>query len=160
MWNQAHRVSQKIALWHFTTGCSLFFNWSTIGSNFGCEYPQQVSEAQYLQNTDHPYLWIIRAVEHLSGLHGAYFHLTIHSQSRKPLSFHLQGTTYQFRALPFGLSTALRGLRTSQVWQGRKPPTQSRDIRIHYYLDNWPIRVKSHQICPWDHGRQDETNTT
>ena len=51
-------------------------------------------------------------------------------------------TTYQFRTLPFGLSTALRGLRTSQVCQVN--PTQSRDIRIYYYLHNWLIRAKSH----------------
>ena len=34
----------------------------------------------------------------------ANFHITI--QSRKYLHFHVQGQTYQFKALPFGLSTA------------------------------------------------------
>ena len=37
----------------------------------------------------------------------AYFHIPIHSQSRKYMCFHLQGQSYQFKALPFGLSTAL-----------------------------------------------------
>ena len=36
----------------------------------------------------------------------AYFHIPIHSQSRKYMRFHLQGRPYQFKALPFGLSTA------------------------------------------------------
>ena len=36
----------------------------------------------------------------------AYFHIPIHSQSRKYMRFHLQGRSYQFKALPFGLSTA------------------------------------------------------
>ena len=36
----------------------------------------------------------------------AYFHIPIHSQSRKYMRFHLQGWSYQFTALPFGLSTA------------------------------------------------------
>ena len=36
----------------------------------------------------------------------AYFHIPIHEQSRKYLRFHVQGQTYQFKALPFGLSTA------------------------------------------------------
>ena len=36
----------------------------------------------------------------------AYFHIPIQEQSRKYLRFHVQGQTYQFKALPFGLSTA------------------------------------------------------
>ena len=36
----------------------------------------------------------------------AYFHIPIHNQSRKYICFHLQGQSYQFKALPFGLSTA------------------------------------------------------
>ena len=36
----------------------------------------------------------------------AYFHIPIQEHSRKYLRFHVQGQTYQFKALPFGLSTA------------------------------------------------------
>ena len=36
----------------------------------------------------------------------AYFHVPIQEQSRKFLRFHVQGQTFQFKALPFGLSTA------------------------------------------------------
>ena len=36
----------------------------------------------------------------------AYFPIPIQNQSRKYLRFHVQGKTYQFKALPFGLSTA------------------------------------------------------
>ena len=36
----------------------------------------------------------------------AYFHIPIHKQSRKYLRLHIQGKTYQFKALPFGLQTA------------------------------------------------------
>ena len=35
----------------------------------------------------------------------AYFHIPIHSQSRKYMRFHIQGRSYQFKALPSGLST-------------------------------------------------------
>ena len=35
----------------------------------------------------------------------AYFHIPIQEQSRKYLRFHVRGQTYQFKALPFGLST-------------------------------------------------------
>ena len=36
----------------------------------------------------------------------AYFHIPIQEQSRKYLRIHVQGQTYPFKALPFGLSTA------------------------------------------------------
>ena len=36
----------------------------------------------------------------------AYFHIPIHSQSRKYMRFHIQDQSYQFKALPVGLSTA------------------------------------------------------
>ena len=36
----------------------------------------------------------------------AYFHIPINPQSRKYLRFHVQGQSYQFKALPIGLSTA------------------------------------------------------
>ena len=36
----------------------------------------------------------------------AYFYVPIQEQSRKYFGFHIQGWTYQFKALPFGLSTA------------------------------------------------------
>ena len=35
-----------------------------------------------------------------------YFHIPIQEQSRKYLKFHIQALSYQFKALPFGLSTA------------------------------------------------------
>ena len=36
----------------------------------------------------------------------AYFHISVHSQSKKYMPFHVQGRSYQFKELPFGLSTA------------------------------------------------------
>ena len=36
----------------------------------------------------------------------AYFHIPIQNQSRKYLRFHVQGKTFQFKVLPFGLTTA------------------------------------------------------
>ena len=44
-----------------------------------------------------------------------YFHIPIHSQSRKYMRFYIQGQSYQFKALPFGLSTAPMEL-SSQWW--------------------------------------------
>ena len=55
------------------------------------------------------------------------------SQSRKYMRFHVQGRSYQFKALPFGLSTA--PMEFTVVAKGVKLMALQRDIRIHQYLD-------------------------
>ena len=75
----------------------------------------------------------------------AYFHIPIQEQSKKYLRFHVQGRTYQFKALPFGLSTAPMEftvlVKEVKLMAGRK------GIRIHQYLDDWLVRAKSYNIC-------------
>ena len=75
----------------------------------------------------------------------AYFHIPIQEQSRKYLRFHVQGETYQFKALPFGLSTA--PLEFTVVAKEVKLMATFKGIRIHQYLDDWLVRAKSHQVC-------------
>ena len=75
----------------------------------------------------------------------AYFHIPIHSQSRKYMRFHIQGQSYQFKALPFGLSTA--PMEFTVVAKEVKLMTLQRGIRIHQYLDDWLVRATSHQTC-------------
>ena len=65
-----------------------------------------------------------------------YFHIAIHSQSRKYIRFHVQGRSYQFKALPFGLSTAPMEFT----------PLQG-NIMVHQYLDDWLLRARSHHTC-------------
>ena len=65
----------------------------------------------------------------------AYFHIPIHSQSRKYMRFHLQGRSYQFKALPFGLSTA--PMEFTVVAKEVKLMALQKGIRIHQYLDDW-----------------------
>ena len=71
----------------------------------------------------------------------AYFHIPIQEQSRKFLRFHVQGQTYQFKALPFGLSTA--PLEFTVVAKEVKLMAIHKGIRIHQYLDDWLVRAKS-----------------
>ena len=73
----------------------------------------------------------------------AYFHIPIQNQSKKYLRFHVQGKTYQFKALPFGLSTA--PLEFTVVTEEVKLTALQKGIRIHQYLDDWLVRVRSHQ---------------
>ena len=75
----------------------------------------------------------------------AYFHIPIQEQSRKYLRFHVQGQTYQFKALPFGLSTA--PMEFTVVAKEVKLMAGHKGIRIHQYLDDWLVRAKSHSIC-------------
>ena len=75
----------------------------------------------------------------------AYFHIPIQAQSRKYLRFHVQGRTYQFKALPFGLSTA--PIEFTVLAKEVKLMAIHRGIRIHQYLDDWLVRAKSYQIC-------------
>ena len=75
----------------------------------------------------------------------AYFHVPIQEQSRKYLRFRVQGQTYQFKALPFGLSTA--PLEFTVIAKEVKLMAMHRGIRIHQYLDDWLVRAKSHPVC-------------
>ena len=75
----------------------------------------------------------------------AYFHIPIQEQSRKYLRFHVQGQTYQFKALPFGLSTA--PLEFTVIAKEVKLMARHRGIRIHQYLDDWLVRAKSRSTC-------------
>ena len=74
-----------------------------------------------------------------------YFHIPIHSQSRKYMCFHIQGQSYQFKALPFGLSTA--PMEFTVVAKEVKLLALQRGIRIHQYLDDWLTRATSYQTC-------------
>ena len=75
----------------------------------------------------------------------AYFHIPINSQSRKYMRFHLQDKTYQFKALPFGLSTA--PMEFTVVAKEVKWLAMRQGIRIHQYLDDWLVRATSHRVC-------------
>ena len=75
----------------------------------------------------------------------AYFDIPIQEQSRKYLRFHVQGQTYQFKALPFGLSTA--PLEFTVVAKEVKLMAIHKGIRIHQYLDDWLVRARSYQAC-------------
>ena len=78
-------------------------------------------------------------------LKDAYFHIPIQEQSRKYLRFHVQGQTYQFKALPFGLATA--PLEFTVIAKEVKLMASHKGIRIHQYLDDWLVRATSHQAC-------------
>ena len=75
----------------------------------------------------------------------AYFHVPINSQSRKYMRFHIQGKTYQFKALPFDLFTA--PMEFTVIAKEVKWLAMRQGIRIHQYLDDWLVRARSLQVC-------------
>ena len=75
----------------------------------------------------------------------AFFHIPIHRRYRKNMRFHLQGESKQFKAVPFGLSTA--PLEFTIVVKEVKFLGLQKGKRIHQYLDDWLVRARSHQTC-------------
>ena len=61
------------------------------------------------------------------------------------MRFHLQGRSYQFKALPFGLSTA--PMEFTVVAKEVKLVAFQKGIRIHQYLDDWLVRASTHHTC-------------
>ena len=118
-------------------------------TGLGPEHLEHLPKHRVVQNgdpRDNKDLPTVREWVRFIDFKDAYFHLPIHSQSRKYMRFHLQGRSYQFKALPFGLSTA--PMEFTVVAKEVKLMALQRGIRIHQYLDNWLIRATSHQTCP------------
>ena len=61
------------------------------------------------------------------------------------LRFIIQGRAHQFKALPFGLSTA--PLEFTMIPKEVKLMAIHKDLRSHQYLDDWLVRARSHQAC-------------
>ena len=59
------------------------------------------------------------------------------------MRFHHQCRSYQFKALPFGLSTA--PMEFTVVAKEVKLMALQKGIRIHQYLDDWLVRATSHR---------------
>ena len=79
-------------------------------------------------------------------LKDAYFHIPIHPRSRRFLRFSLEGDTYQFRALPFGLNTAPRVFtRLASVVAAQLRCTYG--VVIHMYIDDWLVRAQSESLA-------------
>ena len=98
----------------------------------------------------------------------AYLHIPIQSQSRKYLRFHVQGQTYQFKALPFVYST--RGVhfsdqrgQTDGFTEGYKDPPVPRQLvglaqippnlspaytDTSSYLSGWLVNMEKSELDP------------
>ena len=78
-------------------------------------------------------------------LKDAYLHVPIHPSSRKYLRICLGDRVFQFKALPFGLSSApwLFTKIVSEV----KVMVHARGIQLHQFLDDWLGKAQSREEC-------------
>ena len=94
-----------------------------------------------IQNGDTEKSERCRSAERLGifiGSDGRYLHIPIHQRSRKFLRFTLRGRVYQFKALPFGLSTS--PFVFTRLMEVIATFLRRRAITLHPYLDNWLAR--------------------
>ena len=77
-------------------------------------------------------------------LKDAYFHVSIHQDFRKYLRFVWEGRTYEFRALPFGLSLA--PLIFTKVVLEFIALQRLAGHRLKVYLDDWGILAESEEL--------------
>ena len=115
-----------------------------------CRYEQTKSLPQggEIQNGDtrnHQDILPSRGVGYLNRFQGCLLPYTIQEQSRKYLRFHIQGRTYQFKVLPFSLSTA--PMEFTVIAKEIKLMAIHKGITIHQYLDDLLVRARSHQTC-------------
>ena len=78
-------------------------------------------------------------------LKDAYFHVPIHPKSRKFLRVSFKGQVFQFRALPFGLSSA--PWIFTMVAREFASLIHSQNTALHQFLDDWLGRAMSRDRC-------------
>ena len=106
------------------------------------EQTKSFPHGEEIQNGDtgnHQNVPPTRGVSGFNRLQGCLLPHTNTGTVQEYLGFSVQSQTYQFKALPFGLSNAYGVHGCSQGGET--------DIRIHHYLDDWLVRARSHQIC-------------
>ena len=78
-------------------------------------------------------------------LKDAYFHIPIHPSYRQYLRFCHEGVVCQFRALPFGLSTAPRV--STAVTAPVVAYAHLNGLSLHVYLDDWLLNHISEELA-------------
>ena len=96
--------------------------------------------AEIIRNSNTKGEWVVSI-----DMKDAYFYIPIHKESHHLLPFHVDGQTYQFKALPFRLATT--PLEFTRVAREAKLILQSREIRVHQYLDDWLLRANTRHQC-------------
>ena len=113
-----------------------------MATNLGPQCSKQIFECKNIQNGNPRNNSDFLATRGMGDIAGFQRRLFPHSSS---CEVHFQNQSYQFRALPFGLSTA--PMEFTCVVKEVKLMAQSRGIRIHQDLDDWLIRAPTKESC-------------
>ena len=103
-------------------------------SHFHMETPQSVLRSI------RPGDWMISL-----DLQDAYLQVPVHHDSRRFLRFVVEGTTYQFRVLCFGLTTAPQFF--TRIMAPVSAILHKYGVRMLHYLDDWLILASSELAC-------------
>ena len=95
---------------------------------------------QLIRQSLHPQSWVYSL-----DLTDAYFHIPIHPRSRKFLRLEFKGRIFQFRALPFGISTA--PWLFTKVVGVVKQLLHSKAYPLFQYLDDWLGSAHSQSVA-------------
>ena len=100
--------------------------------------PFKMETAQSVRRAMKKGMWVFSI-----DLKDAYFHIPIHPASRKYLRICLDQEVYQFRALPFGISSA--PWLFTKIFKQIAVILRERNISTHQYLDDWLNKQWSYQ---------------
>ena len=92
--------------------------------------PFKMETAQTVRRALRKGMWVFSI-----DLKDAYFHIPIHPASRKYLRICLDKEVYQFKALPFGISSA--PWLFTKIFKQIAVFLRNRNISTHQYLDDW-----------------------
>ena len=115
-----------------------------VETDSGLEHLEHLFEHRVVQDGDPRDNKNLPTVSGVGHIHRFQRRILPHTNSQY-MRFHLQGRSYQFKALPFGLSTA--PMECTVVTKEVKLMALQKGIRIHQYLDDWLVRASTHDTC-------------
>ena len=120
-----------------------FFNLSWFQNHTTIEtYSRSEQTKPFGDHQDHP---PTMGVGYLNRFQGRLLPYTNAGTVQDISNTHVQGRTYQFKALSFGLSTA--PMELTVVAKELKLMAIHKGIIIHQYLDDWLVKATSHRVC-------------
>ena len=116
----------------------IYYSLSTLNHNVLTQSFRMETQKK-VRNSIHPKDWAFSL-----DLTDAYLHVLIHPMSRKYLRFTLNNKIFQFRALPFGLSTS--PFVFTQLMTAIASHLHTKAISLFPYLDDWLSRNQNRRL--------------